>query len=435
MLFKNMSKITDYIFRSSINKVVEPLQAEIVELRSELAGTKDAWMEFGAPTDGSIVTVNRNTALTFSAIWACIQVLSETIASMPLGTYEEKGDYKNIVKDHSTYRLLHNEPNKLMTSFTWRQTMMVHLLTDGNAYSEIIRGSGAEAKSLNILDPETVTPGVTPSGVPFYTVREEGKERKIKGDNMLHLVGLTMTGLTGLSPISAHKQAIMMALNTQSFGNAFYANNAAIGTVLEHPGVLKHETALRIGRSFDAKHKGIAKAGSTAVLEEGMKVSKMTLSQTDAQYVETMRFTIEEACRIFRVPPHMVADLSRSTNNNIEEQGISFVRDTIMPYVRRWEDELNRKLFREDEKGIIYAEFNVNGLMRGNAAARAQYYAIMRTNKIMNANEIRALENMNPYEGGEIYENPNTGSNQPADTTDTNKDDTNQDDNNKDDGK
>jgi len=405
-----MSKIVDILLRNSITKVVDPLNAQIVELRSELAGTKDAWMDV-FPGAASGTDVNRDTALTFSAIWACIQVLSETLASLPLQTYQDNNGTKNILKDHLTYKLLHNEPNKLMTSFTWRHTMMVHLLTNGNAYSEIIRGGGAEPKSLNILDPETITPGVTPSGTPFYTLKDSGTERKIKGDNMIHLVGLTLDGLIGKSPITAHKEGIQMALNTQAFGNSFYKNNAALGTVLEHPGTLKAGTAERIQKSFNTKFAGIDKAGSTVVLEEGMKLNKMTLSQQDAQYVETMRFTVEEACRIFRVPPHMVADLSRSTNNNIEEQGISFVRDTMMPYVRRWEDELNRKLFREDEKGNVFAEFNLNGLMRGNAAARAQYYAIMRSNKIMNANEIRALENMNPYEGGEVYENPNTTSN------------------------
>ena len=416
------------IFRTSASKEIETLRNQVNELRSEIDTTKDSWMDVGAPSDGS-TTVDRDTALTFSAIWSCIQILSETLASLPLATFEEQKDgVKNIVKNHKAYRLLHNEPNKLMTSFTWRQATMVHLLTNGNAYSEIIRNPAAEPISLNILDPEKVKPGVTPSGVPFYTYTEtDGKERKIKGDNMLHFVGLSFDGLVGKSPITAHKDAIQMALNTQSFGNNFYKNNAALGTVLEHPGTLKPDTAERIRKSFNAKFSGVNKAGATAVLEEGMKVSKMTLSQTDAQYVETMRFTVEEACRIFRVPPHMVADLSRSTNNNIEEQGISFVRDTMMPYVRRFEDEFNRKLFREDEKGRVYAEFNLNGLMRGNAAARAQYYSIMRTNKIMNANEIRALENMNPYPGGEVYENPNTGSNTENTNTDTNKDNDNND--------
>jgi HK97 family phage portal protein len=380
---------------------------EVSKLLAEERASKDDWLEVSSPTSGSSIAINRDTALTFSAIWGCIQVLSETLASLPLHVFEEKNDSKIVVRDHFAYRILHIEPNKLMTSFTWRLSMMVHLLTSGNAYSEIIRKGSADATALMILDPEKVVPALTPSGVLFYKyTNADGIERNIKSENMLHIIGLTLDGINGINPIQAHKEGIETALHTSSFSNTFYKNNAAIGTVLEHPGSLKPDTATRIQKSFDAKFAGKSNAGKTVVLEEGMKLSKMTITQADAQYVETMRFSVEDVCRIYRVPPHMVADLSRSTNNNIEEQGISFVRDTMMPYVRRWEDEINRKLFREAEKGIIYASFNVNGLMRGNAAARASYYSIMRQNKIMTANEIRLLENLNPVEGGDTFENP-----------------------------
>lgn len=351
-------------------------------------------------------TVTQETALRFSAVWACIQVRAESLAQLPIGIFEKTDTGRISRSDHPIYYLLHNEPNKYMASFTFFKTMQSLLDLYGNAYAEITRKDKVTVIGFSIIHPAWVTAKIVNDEL-FYVVNDGlNPTRTIPQYNMIHLVGFSTEGIVGQSPISAHRESVGMAMATQKFGAKFYANGASLGGTIEHPGKLSKEAQERLKASWAKSYEGQGNAFRTAILEEGMKYTQIGINPIDAQYVETMRFSVEEIARIYRVPLHMIGDLSRSTNNNIEEQGISFVRDTMAPVARIWEQELTRKVFREDEKRRLYVEFNMNGLLRGNATARAAFYQTMVQNSLLSPNEIRSLENMNAYEGGDKYIKP-----------------------------
>jgi HK97 family phage portal protein len=343
--------------------------------------------------------VDEESALKFSAVWACVRILSETIASLPLHVYKvsANGD-KNINVSHPIYRLLHDEPNPLMTSFVYRETLMAHLCLWGNHYSEIIRNGTYDIKQLNIIKPQDVEVQINNKNELKYKVKETGKkERFIDADDILHIPGLSFNGLMGKSPIDVAAENIGLGLGLQRFGAEFFANGASLSATVKHPGKLSKTAYDNLVKSLNEKHTGEGNRHKIQILEEGMEWVNQVMPLEAAQFILSRRFQLNEIARIFRVPPHMLADLERSTNNNIEHQGIEFVQHTILPWCVRIEQEFNRKLFTEVEKrrGDAYVKFNLMGLLRGDAASRAQYYTPLFNIGVFSQNEIRALEDMN----------------------------------------
>ncbi len=357
---------------------------------------------FGTSTSGK--TVNERTAMQTTAVYACVRILAETIASLPLHTYRYTTGGKEKATDHSIYYLLHSEPNPEMTSFVFRETLMGHLLLWGNAYAQIIRDGRGRVVALYPLLPNKMTVNRNNQGQLFYEYNKEGQSQFLRSYDVLHIPGLGFDGLIGYSPIAMAKNAIGMAIATEEYGAKLFANGANPGGVLEHPGVVKDPA--RVRDSWNAVYQGSTNAHRVAVLEEGMSFKSICIPPEQAQFLETRKFQTEEICRIFRVPPHLVASLDRATFSNIEHQSISFIDNTIVPWVSRIEQSLQRALFSEIEKKTFFVKFNLNARLRGDAATRASFYQTMRQNGIMSANEIRALEEMNliPEElGGDKY--------------------------------
>lgn len=346
---------------------------------------------FGGTTSGK--TVNERTAMQTTAVYACVRILAETIASLPLHTYKYTDTGKEKAVEHPLYYLLHNEPNPEMTSFVFRETLMSHLLLWGNAYAQIIRDGTGKVVALYPLIPEQVTVDRTSKGELYYIYRKEGIDYVLPKEEVLHIPGLGFDGLIGYSPIAMAKNAIGMAIATEEYGASFFANGANPGGVLEHPGVVKDPA--RIRESWNAVYGGSSKAHKVAVLEEGMAFKPIAIPPEQAQFLETRKFQIEEICRIFRVPPHLVASLDRATFSNIEHQSISFIDNTIMPWITRLEQSMQKALISESDKRTHFIKFNLNGRLRGDASSRAAYYQTMRQNGIMSANDIRELEEMN----------------------------------------
>ena len=346
---------------------------------------------FGTSSSGK--AVNEKTALQTTAVYACVRILAETIASLPLHTYRYSPSGKEKAETHPLYYLLHSEPNPEMTSFVFRETLMGHLLLWGNAYAQIIRNGRGTILSLYPLLPNKMLVNRTDQGILYYQYEKDGQTYFLANRDVLHIPGLGFDGLIGYSPIAMAKNAIGMAIATEEFGAKFFANGANPGGVLEHPGVVKDPA--RVRDSWNAVYQGSSNAHRVAVLEEGMKFQSIGIPPEQAQFLETRKFQIEEICRIFRVPPHLVTSLDRATFSNIEHQSISFIDNTIIPWVSRIEQSMQRALFSEAEKRTFFVKFNLNGRLRGDAAARAAFYQTMRQNGIMSANDIRELEEMN----------------------------------------
>ena len=366
---------------------------------------------FGSSSAGK--RVNERSAMQMTAVYSCVRILAEAVAGLPLHLYRYKEDGgKEKAIDHPLYLLLHDEPNPEMSSFVFRETLMTHLLLWGNAYAQIIRNGKGEVIALYPLMPDRMTVDRDRDGKLYYeyTVSTDdaptvkGTVVRLKPSDVLHIPGLGFDGLVGYSPIAMAKNAIGMAIACEEYGAKFFANGAAPGGVLEHPGTIKDPG--RVRESWQSTFGGSGNANKIAVLEEGMKYTPIGISPEQAQFLETRKFQINEIARIFRVPPHMVGDLEKSSFSNIEQQSLEFVKYTLEPWLVRWEQSIQRTLFSPEEKKRYFAKFNVEGLLRGDYASRMTGYATARQNGWMSANDIRELENMDriPTEdGGDLY--------------------------------
>ncbi len=366
---------------------------------------------FGGTTSGKAVT--ERSAMQMTAVYSCVRILAEAVAGLPLHLYRYKdsgGKEKAI--DHPLYLLLHDEPNPEMSSFVFRETLMTHLLLWGNAYAQIIRNGKGEVVALYPLMPNKMTVDRDVNGQLYYQYNRSNEEAPtMKGttvnlhpSDVLHIPGLGFDGLVGYSPIAMAKNAIGMAIACEEYGAKFFANGAAPGGVLEHPGTIKDPQ--RVRESWQSTFGGSGNANKIAVLEEGMKYTPIGISPEQAQFLETRKFQINEIARIFRVPPHMVGDLEKSSFSNIEQQSLEFVKYTLEPWLMRWEQSIQRSLLLDGEKPVYFVKFNVDGLLRGDYASRMQGYATARQNGWMSANDIRELENLDriPAEdGGDLY--------------------------------
>ena len=366
---------------------------------------------FGLSTSGN--RVNNQTAMRTTAVYACVRILSEAIASIPLNFYRYTSDGgKEKYLAHPLYYLLHDEPNPEMTSFVFRETLMGHLLLWGNAYAQIIRNGKGQVLALFPLLPDRMQVDRDSAGRLVYTYTryrdEAGSKRdfetiKLLKEDVLHIPGLGFDGLIGYSPIAMAKNAIGMSMAAEDYGATFFANGATPGGILEHPGIVKDPERLR--ESWHAQFSG-KNSHNIAVLEEGMTFKPMSIPPNEAQFLETRKFQIDEIARIFRVPPHMVGDLEKSSFSNIEQQSLEFVKYTLNPWVARWEQSLAHALLLPGEKTKYVVKFNVDGLLRGDYQSRMNGYAIGRQNGWLSANDIRELENMNRIpaeEGGDEY--------------------------------
>lgn len=366
---------------------------------------------FGGASSGK--AVNERTAMQTTAVYACVRILAEAIAGLPLHVYQYKGDGKERVPGHSLYCLLHDAPNPEMTSFVFRETLMSHLLIWGNAYAQIIRDGRGRTLALYPLLPSKMEVSRAANGEIYYTYHRDWDENRmgtglgavtLRGDEVLHIPGLGFDGLIGYSPIAMAKNAIGMAIATEEYGATFFANGANPGGVLEHPGVVKDPQ--RVKDSWNSAYQGSKNAHRVAVLEEGMKYQTIGIPPEQAQFLETRKFQINEIARIFRVPPHMVGDLEKSSFSNIEQQSLEFVKYTLDPWVVRWEQSLQQSLILPSEKPSVFVRFNLDGLLRGDYQSRMQGYATGRQNGWLSANDIRELEDMNRIpseEGGDLY--------------------------------
>ena len=348
---------------------------------------------------GSGITVNKDTALTFSAVWAAIRILSESVAQLPITIHEREENGDKIKRsDHFLYKLVHNKPNEYMTSYTFIQKIMYDLCTNGNSYVYIERNGAGRPISLQAIDCSDVDVQVYEEKY-YYTNSQTGET--LDYEDMLHFKILSTDGMLGMSPIDTCANSISWGLGLERYGNSYFSNGAKVSGVLQTDRALSTEAIDRLRNSFDNNYSNIGDSNKTLILEEGLKFNTISLSNEASQFLASRQFSIEEIARIFSVPPHLLRDLSKSSFNNIQEQSREFVQYSLMPYLVMIEQEMTCKLFKKNEQGKLYIEFNTNALLRGSAKERAEYYRTMLNIGAMSINEIRQKENMNVVENGD----------------------------------
>ena len=360
---------------------------------------------FGKADSGE--KVDEKSAMQIATVYACVRLLAETVAGLPLHLYRMKDgtNAKERAVDHPLYKLLYRQPNPEMTSFSFRETMMTHLLLWGNSYAQIIRDGKNNVLALYPLLPEYVETDRDEKGQIYYIYHaytdevpgEQNKDIYFRYDEVFHVPGLGFNGLVGFSPIAMMKNSLGTTLAVEKYGSSFFRNGAQPSGVLEHPGVLKNPEKIR--ENWSDVYGGANNAHKVAVLEEGMQYKAISLPPEDSQFLSTRQFGVNEICRIFRVPPHMVQDLEHATFSNIEHQSIDFVVHTLTPWLVRFEQAIIKDLLLPDEQ-------DVDGLLRGDYQSRMQGYATGISNGFLSPNDIHRLENMDliPAEkGGDDY--------------------------------
>lgn len=384
--------------------------------RRSSPASPDYWVAKFFGGGGESITgakVNETSAPSWTPIMSGMRFLSETIAALPFDVYQRTGNRgKKDLPDHPVARLMRN-PNPEQDGFQFIELAQSHLTLWGNSYSQIIWNGGMEPIELWPINPDRVQMKRDRLGNIVYQINLPGDSlssvstpRSIPAEDMLHVRGFSRWGLIGERMSDVHRETIGLGLATEEFAARFFGKGANPSGVLEHPGVLSKEAALRLRESTDKASAGLTNAHRTMLLEEGMKWHQVTVDPEKAQFLELRTFQIQEAARILRIPPHLLYDLSRATFTNIEHQGTEVVIYTLLAWVKRWEARLNKTLISDKMKNTVYTKFNLNGLMRGDSQARAAFYASGRNNGWLSVNDIRELEDMNPVPDGDEYLQP-----------------------------
>lgn len=344
--------------------------------------------------------ISEEGALSLSAVWACVRILSETVGTLPIHLYERTNSGRMRDNLHPCNLIIQNP-----TSYSNRFDLMHHLMMSvalwGNGYARIYRDRFYRPERLKFYHPANVEPILNDNDVLFYRIGSTGE--LLASDDMIHLRGLSTNGYKGKSPIAVHRDNLSLTMAAQIYGENFFNQGGNMSGVFKYPSTLKDEQYKRLQKQLVEQTTGLHKAHVPLLLEGGMTYERISIPPEDAQFIATRKFQKTEIATIYGVPPHMIADLDRATNNNIEHQGMEFVQYCLMPYLVRIEEEFNRKLLRNDEFDAYYFLFSLNGLLRGDAKTRSEYYKNMNFVGAMSANEIRSLEDMNSYEGGDEY--------------------------------
>lgn len=349
-------------------------------------------------------SVTPESARRVAAVYACVRALALPYAAMPLLVWKYTAGGKERDPSHPLWPLLHDRPNRLQTSFEWREMMVGHLCLRGEAYSQILTRNDGVVDELLPLHPDRVQSFLAPDGrVAYrYTPRDGGPARILLDQEVLRFIGWSDDGITGLSPIALHRETIGRSMAIREYGSRMFSNSAAPKGGIKIPSALGPEAAAKLRESWEARHRGAENAGKLAIFDGGMEWVSIGMTNDDAQYIEALKFDIEEIARIYGVPPHKIGHLERSTNNNIEHQGIEFVTDSMLPLARRTEDRLNLSLLSDSGRQTHFIGLELKGLLRGDATARSNFYRALFNIGALSPNDALRAEDMDIYEGGDV---------------------------------
>ncbi len=349
------------------------------------------------------IAINEETCLAVADFYKCDRVRRETIAALPLKVYKSLDRGREEAKNHPLYFLLHDEPNDHMTNFTYIELLVSNLGVWNRHYSYIERNKMGRIVALWPIRPDMCRLEIVDGQMWFHARRLNGPEMKFWDDEILYIPGPSREGYFPYRPVMQKREALGLAKAMETFGAKFFGNGSHSGGFLEHPGQISKEAAQRLKEQFEEKHSGLENAHRLAVLEEGMKFSTNTIPPEVAQFLQSREFQRGEIAGLERIPPHKIGDLSRSTNNNIEQQSLEFYTDSIAPWLERIEQAMNRGLLLPAEKGKFFIEFDADGMLRADTKAQTEYFTAMFQVGAMSENEIRLKKNMPTIPGGDRY--------------------------------
>lgn len=378
--------------------------------RSNSLASGDHWLLGSGARTLSGVTVDETSALEAPSYFAGVRNVSEDLATLPLITYRKTAGRRERDEEFYLFPVLHDQPNEEMDATTFLESMQAHLMMRRNAYAEVVRDGGGRCRELWPIHPSRVTILRVPEadgspGPLFYQVQLPDGQRDprtglpfttLDRSRVFHLRSFVLDGVQGRSSLEAHKESIGLALALERYGAAFFGNDATPGGVYETPLTLSPEAYERLKAALEAGRNGLDKKHRAQLLEEGTKFHEITVPNDKAQFVDSQRNSTEQMARINRIPPHLVGDLSRATFSNIEHQAIDYVVHSIRPHAVRWERAIRLQLYLPADRKTHYTEFLLDALLRGDSKSRADTLAVWRQNGIINADEWRELENLNP---------------------------------------
>lgn len=353
---------------------------------------------FTSEDDDTGLDVNSHTAMTLSAVFSAVDLLSKSMAMLPAFIYERLPDGgKRQASEDPLHVILHSQPNAHQSPYEFKYLMQWNLLLRGNAYALIERDRGGKILSLVPLNPDRVEP-YWADGKRFYKYWDENGKGIVYLDyEIFHLIVYPVAdGLKGQSVISYARRSVGSGIGSEKFGARLFKNGAVAKTVLTHPGKLDDKSRQNLKESWDKENTGVNKAHKTWIFEEGMKAQVISIPPNDAQWLESRKFTVEEVARWFGVPQHMIGGLEHATFSNIEEQSIQYVTYSLQPWTTLWEERISIDMILPSRRSRVFVEFDLNALLRGDLGKRYAAYAVARQWGWMNANEIRQKENMNP---------------------------------------
>lgn len=360
----------------------------------------------GVASSGVLVDAPR--ALMASPVWACVRLIAESVATMPIIMYRRMADGgKERATDHPLYGLLHDSPNELQTAFGWKRAMMVHALLFGGGYSRIRPGVRGLVDSLEMIYPDNIrVEMLSGNGIRYQVRGDDGVERPVNAEDIFHLPGLSLDGISGLSLVEYARESIGLSLAAQGYSSRFYSQNARPGGILKHPGKLTPEAAKRLAESWQAGHASLQNAQKVAVLDQGVEWQQIGMTNEDAQLIAQLDWSTSDIARFFNVPLHMIQQMTKSTSwgSGIEEMGIEFVVFTLLPWLKNWEQLIAKRLILYPQ--VYFAEFLMDSLLRGKQQDRYAAYATGRQWGWLSVNDVRRLENMNPVSDGNAYLQP-----------------------------
>ncbi|MEN0049027.1 MAG: phage portal protein [Bacteroidota bacterium] len=354
---------------------------------------------FGAISkSGTVISLENVEGL--SAVGRADEIISTALASLPLEVYREENNGDIVkAKNHPLYNLVNLSPNQYHTSFLWREIAQNHIHFQGNHYCWINRNGNNRAVSLMPIHPRAVTPIVYENEIWYRVV---GIADAINARDMIHVTGKGYDGICGIGVIKKYRESLGLGINMRDFGSQFFGNGAHVGGVVTHPKALTPNAKSRLQDTWNAAYSGVDNVGKTAFLDEGMTYNKIGINPRDAQFVEKENLVVQDVARMFGIPEYMLAQ-GNKVYTNIEQVYLEFVRGTIYPMVKRWEQELNRKLFYQNEQGRYFVRFNLSSLLRGDSKSRAEFYDRLFAVGALSPNDIRKMESMNAIEGGDRY--------------------------------
>ncbi|EML5156599.1 phage portal protein [Morganella morganii] len=360
--------------------------------------------------------VSPQLAMQLTAVFSCVRVLAESVGMLPCSLYEQLDRGNRRAVRERLNKLLSTKPNNYMTPQEFWELLIACLCLRGNFYAYKVKALGEVVEMLP-LEPSSVTPKLNSKWEPEYQVTfPDGKRDTLTQDDIWHVRIFTLDGLTGLSPIAYAKQAVGLGLATEEHGSRLFGNGAVTSGVLQTDQYLKDDAYERLRTDFENRHQGLANAHKPMILEMGLKWQQISMTSEDAQFLETRKFQLEEICRIFRVPLHMIQNTDRATFNNIENLGIGFINYSLVPYLTRIEQRINVGLVKSSKQGVFYAKFNTGALLRGDMKSRFDAYATGINWGIYSPNECRELEELNPRDGGDIWLTPMNMTTKPEST-------------------